>query len=152
MHLSNLAEIEARELLLKITKRLNDKEAGEINKLCGYLPGAILKAGKSLNEFPNISVADYISKLSLANSKVGMIEAITDLSFNLLDSKMKSYWSRLSIFPGDFGLEAASRILECDPKRCEDILFNLFQLSLINIKGVSFTYAKDYGVETRFSA
>lgn len=145
-----MSEIEARELLLKITDRITQGEADRISKLCGYLPNAIVKAGKSLSSYANLNVAKYIADLAQANAKVGMVEATTSLSFNLLNAEMKKHWSRLSVFPGDFGLEAASRILECNPEVSEEILFELFRLSLINVITVPSTYGEDNVAETRF--
>ena len=133
LNLPYMSEPEARELLLKITDRPTVEEANHIIGLCGYLPNAIVKAGKSLREYPNLGTRRYIAELSQANARVGMIEATTSLSFNLLDAPMRKYWSELSIFPGDFGLEGASRVLECDPEACEDVLFHLYKLSLVNV-------------------
>lgn len=133
MNLPGFSKENARELLLKFTDRLTEEEVEKISELCGFLPSAIVKAGTSLQNYVNISVDNYIVNLSHASSKTGMVEATTSLSFNLLNTKQREFWSRLSIFPGDFGLEAASHVLRSDIQACERILFELHLLSLINV-------------------
>lgn len=133
MVLPEMSEADARALLLKIVDKLTVSDADQIAKLCGYLPNAIVKAGKGLREYSNLSVPKYINDLSRENAKLGMIEATTSLSYKLLSEEMKESWRKLAVFPGDFGLEAVSKIIGCHPEYCEKILHDLYNLSLISV-------------------
>jgi len=131
LELPLLSEEEACQLLLNITTRLNRTDSIKIANLCGYLPNALVKAGGIINEREDISVSEYISLLLEAEKRATLTEVSTSLSYNLLNNQLKTAWKRLSIFPGDFGIEAACIILKCSESIGQKILAELIKLSLL---------------------
>jgi tetratricopeptide (TPR) repeat protein len=127
-----MSEEESCQLLIKIVPRVNTQEAGQIAELCGYLPIALKKAGYTILQYQYMSVGEYISKLSETKNRIGLIDASTSLSYNLLSNELKTAWRKMSVFQYDFGQEVASFILQCDEKQSADILTKLFSLSLVN--------------------
>lgn len=151
LELPLMSEEEACLLLRKTTNRPNKTETRQIAKLCGYLPNALVKAGSILNERRDLSVGKYISMLLDAEKRIALTDASTSLSYNLLNNQLKTAWKRLSIFPRDFGVEAACFILECSESVCRKILNELTKLSLLTPQLTPPTVPNEYDItESRF--
>jgi tetratricopeptide (TPR) repeat protein len=132
LNLPLMTNDEAVQLLIKVASRLNKEEASQIARLCGYLPNSLVKAAYMLKQYQSMDVGEYISLLSKAQTRVGLVEASISISYNLLSNELKTAWRYLSIFPDDFGLEVACFILGCDSKQGQKILTELLELSLVN--------------------
>jgi hypothetical protein len=105
-NLDTLPPADARALLLRIAERIGDC-ADEMARLCGYLPLALRLAGSALAERVDLSPADYLRRLADAQTRLGLVEASLDLSYQLLDPEMQRLWRMLAIFPGTFYWVAA---------------------------------------------
>ncbi|HYH84922.1 MAG TPA: tetratricopeptide repeat protein, partial [Pyrinomonadaceae bacterium] len=129
--LDTLSPEESRELLLKIAPRIGER-AGEIAKLCGYLPLALRLAASALAERENLSPADYVRRLSDAKTRLGLVEASLTLSYDLLSAEMQRLWRALSVFPDTFDAAAAAAIWETNADAALDALGDLLKFSMLD--------------------
>ena len=102
-NLEALPEDDARRLLQRIARRLTDKQAGALAKLCGRLPLALRLVGSALAERPNIKPEKYAAQLADEGKRLALVDASLSLSFALLDETQRTLWPRLAVFPGALG-------------------------------------------------
>src|ERR1044071_7955572 len=93
--LDELPEAEAWELLRGIAGRLGEDEAGEIARLCGYLPFALRLAGSALADRPDLSPAEYPRRREKAGGRFGPVDARLAVSADLLPEETRGLWYRL---------------------------------------------------------
>ncbi len=121
---------DAQKLLLKIASRIGE-QAGEIARLCGYLPLALRLAGSALAERVNLPVADYVRRLADAQQRLRLIDASLSLSYELLPPKIQERWRILAVFPGTFESEAAGALWGLKSDAAQDALGELIKYSLL---------------------
>jgi hypothetical protein len=100
-NLDALPPADARDLLLGIARRLAaEKEdyAGELVRLCAYLPLAIRSVGSALATRTDLKPADYVRKLSDARERLKLTEteASLGLSYGLLAEEVQKKFLALA--------------------------------------------------------
>jgi len=88
--LNTLPPKDAGQLLLTIAPRIG-AAAEAIAKLCGYLPQALRLAASALAEQIDLSPADYLRRLENAQTRLGLVEASLNLSYDLLEAETQKW-------------------------------------------------------------
>lgn len=130
-NLDTLPAGDARKLLLKIAPRIRE-QGDAIAKLCGYLPLALRLAASALVERVDISVEDYVRRLTNAQQRLKLIDASLSLSYELLSPKMQERWRVLAVFPDTFDSAAAAAMWELEPDTAQDALSEVVKYSLLD--------------------
>jgi tetratricopeptide (TPR) repeat protein len=130
-NLDTLPPDDARALLLRIAGHIGDC-AGEMARLCGYLPLALRLAGSALAEGVDLGPAGYLRRLADAQTRLGLVDASLDLSYQLLDAEMRHLWCMLAVFPGTFDRLAVEVVGGLDPDLAQDTLSELVRYSLVD--------------------
>jgi tetratricopeptide (TPR) repeat protein len=122
--------------------------AGEIAKLCGYLPLALRAAASALAETPDFSPRKYVQRLADTRKRLELhdpgkdqtVEASLGLSYDLLSSDLRRQFRFLAVFPDTFIVPSAAAIwnMELDP--AQDILSTLLKYSLLQYDPVKARY------------
>jgi tetratricopeptide (TPR) repeat protein len=151
LNLDTLPPEDARAFLLRIDERIGDC-AGEIARLCGCLPLALKLAGRTLAERVDLSPAEYVNRLHDRRTRLGLVEASVDLSYDLLDEEHQHRWARLSAFANPFERDAAAAVWEMGLDSAHDVLGELVRRSLVGWDGESARYRlhdllRDYAYE-----
>lgn len=139
LNLDTLPPADARELLLKIAPRIGDY-ADEIANLCGYLPLALRLAASALAERVSLSPMDYVRRLSDAKTRLSLVEASFNLSYELLPPELQSEWASLAVFSGTFSAEDVARVWNTDQDATQDILSDLVRYSMVEWDAVTYRY------------
>jgi tetratricopeptide (TPR) repeat protein len=129
-NLDTLPAEDARKLLLKVAPRIVE-QAETIAKLCGYLPLALRLAASALAERLDLSVADYVRRLTNAQQRLKLIDSSLSLSYELLSPEMQERWRVLAVFPDTFDTAAATAVWEIEPDAAQDALSELVKYSLL---------------------
>jgi hypothetical protein len=91
-----LLPADACKLLLTIAPRIGEL-AGEVARLCGYLPFALRLAASAIAERRNIKPADYTRQLADAQRQLELIEASLSLSYQILHEEQQQQWRMLAV-------------------------------------------------------
>ena len=159
--LEKLAPDDARALLLKIAPRIGDA-AKEMARVLGYLPLALRLAASALAERANLTPEKYLSRLSESSARLGLtdatraeteprtIEAIFQLSYDLLDTDDQTRWRKLAVFADTFDEQATAAIWRTDEDDTNDALGRLCNFSMVDYDVSSERYsvhdlARDFG-------
>lgn len=143
LHLNTLSPAEAKDLLLMIAPRINEY-ADEIAQLCGYLPLALRLAGSAVAERKELTLQDFVRRLSdnrkrlkfldsnreLSGEPLG-VEASLNLSYELLSSEMQEQLLVLSLFPGSFDSLSVAYLWDQEHDITQDNLSTLVRFSLV---------------------
>lgn len=129
-NLNTLPADDARDLLLKIAPRINE-QADTIARLCGYLPLALRLAASEMADRVDLSVADYVQRLTNAQQRLKLIDASLSLSYELLNPEMQMRWRVLAIFPDTFDATAAAAVWCIELDATQDTLSELVKYSLL---------------------
>src|SRR5262249_35784741 len=129
-NLDCLLPTDACKLLLAIAPRIGEL-AGEIARLCGYLPFALRLAADVIAERRNIKPADYMRQLADAQRRLGLIEAPLSLSYDILSEEQQQRWRMLAVFPDALDEMAAAAVWEVEADVAQDELGELFSFSLV---------------------
>jgi tetratricopeptide (TPR) repeat protein len=129
-NLDTLPPGDAQALLLRIADRIGEC-AEEMTELCGYLPLALRLAGSALAERIDLSPAEYLEKLAEAQTRLDLVEASLDLSYQLLDPDLRRLWRLLAVFPATFERQAAGAVWEFETEPTQDALSQLVRYSLV---------------------
>ncbi|MEK6300042.1 MAG: tetratricopeptide repeat protein [Acidobacteriota bacterium] len=124
---------DARELLLKIAKRIGD-HADEIARLCGCLPLALRVAASAIAERKNLSPADYVRRLSDEKQRLSHLKEVDvalSVSCAMLGEERFALWRKLAVFPSTFDDGAAAVVWEMEADVAEDALGDLLAYSLL---------------------
>ena len=62
----------------------------------------------------NLSVADYLERLSNTTMRLGLVDASFSLSYELLTPELQNLWSLLFVFPADFNASGAAAVWEME--------------------------------------
>lgn len=132
-NLDTLPVEDARKLLLKIAPRISE-QADMIAKLCGYLPLALRLAASALAERVDLSIADYVQRLTDARQRLEVLDEVKaslGLSYELLKPDIQEQWRVLAVFPDTFDLAAVAAMWEIDDNAMQDVLSDLVKYSLL---------------------
>ncbi len=123
----------ARTLLLAITPRLLDAEAGWIASTCGRLPLAVRLAGATLANRPDLSAAEYLRRLEVRGRlrELDPVKAAIRLSEDQLPDSTKAAWPRLALFAGGFEKRWAAAVWDVDEFSADDHIARLLEHSLL---------------------
>jgi hypothetical protein len=131
INLNTLPPEETYNLLLTIAPRIGD-QAEIIAKLCGYLPLALRLAASALAERIDLSVDDYIRRLSEVKQRLKLIEASLSLSYDLLSSELQRNWRALSIIATPFSVATAAAVWGgMRQDLAHDVLSDLVKFSML---------------------
>ncbi len=128
--LNTLPLNDACQLLLTIAPRIG-AAATAMAKLCGYLPHALRLAASALAEQIDLSPADYLARLEKAQTRLGLVEASLDLSYDLLDAETQKWWRLLSVFPDTFDQPAGAAVWEMEVEPAQETLSLVLKYSLV---------------------
>jgi tetratricopeptide (TPR) repeat protein len=109
MTLKPLAIADARALLLRIAPRIGD-HADEIAALCDGLPRALRFAATTIAKYDDLPVEEYVSGLRDRKTRLQLVDASLQYSYDLLSPPQQRQFCRLSIFPETFDAEAAAAV------------------------------------------
>jgi tetratricopeptide (TPR) repeat protein len=146
-HLDVLPPSDAHELLLKVCGSIKGKDE-EIAKLCGYLPLALWAAASTIKKSPNVTPADYTRHLKSYRARLDLTEpalnasirAVMGLSYKLLGSEDQFRFRSLSVFPGEFDVEAAAAVWASQGRAAERALTTLLQYSVVEYDAAAGRY------------
>jgi tetratricopeptide (TPR) repeat protein len=138
-NLEEMTHADAEELLLRIAPRAGG-HAAPIAAQCGYLPIALCATASALKAHHKLSPEDYLKRLRDRNDRLSLrdettnmtVEASFDLSYELLNEKLRQRWRMLSIFPADFDEPAAATVWQTD---ADDALYSLEELENYSLLG-----------------
>ncbi len=143
--LGTLAPENARELLLLLAARI-EGEAGEIARLCGYLPLALCAAGGMLAACEDLAPHSYAEQLRDERQRLDRlgkegvdisVEASFNLSYASLEEQAARVFRQLAVFPGSF--DAAAEDFVCkDPEHAR--LSELLRRSLVEYDSAAKRY------------
>lgn len=144
-NLDALPPSDARELLLRIAPRLDQEErdyAGELARLCGYLPQAIVPVGSTLAARADLRPADYVHRLADARERLKLTEtdASFSLSYDLLAGELQQRFLSLAVFPDTFHAAGAAAVWDVVPERAQDFLSELSLYSLVEFNSATSRY------------
>lgn len=146
LELPALSLVDALELLSQLIGRVRvEKElaaAGEIVRLCDYLPLAIELVGGVLNQKSKHKwalEADYLPKLRDEQKRLDQLKydgskdlrACFDLSYLQLSDTERRFFALMAVMPADFSTDLARVISELKVDDVEGILEKLVNLQLI---------------------
>jgi tetratricopeptide (TPR) repeat protein len=126
-----LPQEDAKELLMQIAARIGDR-AGDLARLCGYLPIALRNAASALAEKKDLDVAEYLKRLEDARNRVELVEASFSLSYDNLPPYLRSLWKMLSVFPADFDRVGVAAVWGQDLEETAKALGDLLKWSLLD--------------------
>lgn len=127
---------DACDLLLAIAPRIGDR-AGEIARLCGYIPLALRLVGSSLAEHETLSLDEYVERLKDTRRRLELVEASLSLSYELLRGPLQRQWSMLAVFPSDFDVEAGAAVWGLKVEEAREALDELVRCSLVEWNAVT---------------
>ena len=137
--LESLELSDASDLLLKICPRI-DCQAGEIAKLCGYLPLALRATASLLAVKSDLNPSNYLEELRSERTrleKIGKegvaldVEASFNLSYMCLTAEMARVFRQLSVFPSDFDAQAEEFVSQDE---CHEHLSELLRWNLVEYR------------------
>lgn len=109
MRLKPLAAADARTLLLKIAPRIGD-HADEIAALCDGLPRALRFAATTIAKYDDLPVEEYVSGLRDRKTRLQLVDASLQYSYDLLSPPQKRQFCRLSVFSETFNADAVAAV------------------------------------------
>ena len=129
-HVEPLPPEEGRELLLTIAPRLEHR-ADEMARLCGYLPLALREAANMLVEHRDLSVDNFLRRMSETHGRRALIADSVAPSYAELSPDLQKLWRILSVFPGGFDSADAAAIWKINTAAAEDFLSVLLGCSML---------------------
>jgi tetratricopeptide (TPR) repeat protein len=142
--LDTLADSEAAALLARLAGRSGlrsgDAAAGEIARLCGYLPLAIGMMARQLHHHPAWTAEHVAADLAAARDRLELmqvenlsVKAAFDLSYQELTSDQQRLFARLGLHPGpDIDAYAAAALDGIDLDQARRLLGDLYDQHLIS--------------------
>lgn len=128
--LDSLPPGDACALLLAIAPRIGSR-ADEVAALCGHLPLALRHAAGMLAVRADLSVGDYVQRLTRVQKRLEPVIGPLSLSYESLSQEMQSLWRSLAVFPDLFDAGAAASVWGRELEATQDMLGELFKHSLI---------------------
>jgi len=99
----------SEELLVKLAPRLLGYEK-EVAALCGYLPLALTVFAGVANAHSIIHPKQIVGSFREKRLKLVAVEAVFQVSYDLLSVALRHRWCSLAVFPADFELLAVSAV------------------------------------------
>jgi tetratricopeptide (TPR) repeat protein len=135
-NLDSLTPGDARNLMIGIAPRLAKEQsdyAGDLARLCGYLPLAIRSVASVLAARVDLNPADYVRRLTHARERLKLTatDASLRLSYDLLTAELQNRFAALGVFPDTFDVSAAEAVWESEHDSAQDSLSDLCQYSLV---------------------
>lgn len=137
--LGSLSREDAKQLIISIaphTKGVEDK----IAKACSDHPYAIRILASALAVNPNLTPKSLLRQLKLGRKKLNVINATLELSFQLLPYILRSVWTTLAVFPGDFDDFSASAVTGLSKSSMDDALSMFVRMSILEFDSDSNRY------------
>jgi len=138
--LSTLSVPDSCRLLSRICPRVRD-EAHEMAELCGCLPLALRLAGTALAARPDLTIDQYVQRLREERTRLELVNATVEISYQLLPQESRDAWRRLSAFRGPFDVQAAAAVLAGTERAVSDTLGNLLRHSMVEWDSASSRYS-----------
>src|SRR5215469_12788857 len=141
--IGTLSPGEAAALLARLADRpelgSGEGPAGEITRLCGYLPLAIGMLARQLRHHPARTAAELAARLAAARDRLGVmraenlsVTAAFDLSYQDLTAARQRLFRRLGLTPGpDIDAYAAAALDDTGLESARDALDELYDHHLI---------------------
>ena len=129
-HVDVLPPEEACEFLLTIAPRLENR-ADEMARLCGCLPLALREAANMLVEHRDLSVDNFVRRMSETHGRRALVTDSVAPSYAALSPELQKMWRLLSVFPGGFDGEDAAAIWNINPAAAQDFLSVLLACSML---------------------
>lgn len=132
--LDTLAPVDAADLLQLIAKRIDGDVAGEIARLCSYLPLALRLSASAIAERADLTPAQFVTRLTDEQKRLSHLDKVDvsiGLSDTLLTSKFRTRWYQLAVFPGKFDALAAAAVWQVDAEAATDALSELVRYSVV---------------------
>ena len=141
--IGTLSPGEAAVLLARLADRpelgSGEGPAGEITRLCGYLPLAIGMLARQLRHHPARTAAELAARLAAARDRLGVmraenlsVAAAFDLSYQDLTAARQRLFRRLGLAPGpDIDAYAAAALDDTGLESARDALDELYDHHLI---------------------
>jgi tetratricopeptide (TPR) repeat protein len=141
LDLARLNEAEAIQLLQRICPRVNEDQARQIARLCGYLPLALrVSAGILLND-EALSVERYVTQLADERQRLVHLRdpddperdvaATLGLSYAALDQLTQAAFRRLGVLAANADLRLIAAVLDQSEEHTEVVLRLLHRRSLL---------------------
>ncbi|MEM9627947.1 MAG: tetratricopeptide repeat protein [Pseudomonadota bacterium] len=114
--------------------RVSRAQAGELARLCGYLPLPIKVTAASLGKAKLLDADAQLAKLAdVGRDALGMdeVKAVLALSIDQLTPELRAAWQKLGVFEGDFSVAAAAAVL--NEGNARDLLDELEQRHLVTL-------------------
>jgi tetratricopeptide (TPR) repeat protein len=131
--LQPLSNEDATQMLRQVCPRLSEDEAGQLARLCDYLPKALQATGKHLKLSRSKSPQKYIESLQRDGLRnVEELVAHFEQSYGRLPPVQQAALRALSFMPTEFDRDAGLAIIGTqDGMQDEDILDDLFNQNLL---------------------
>ncbi len=121
---------DARDLLLKLAPRIGT-HADKIAGLCGRLPIALRVVAAAIVKRENITVEEFVKRLTDRKERRAIVQAPLDVSYDLLSPELQRQFARLSVFPESFDASGAAAMWDLPISATEDALGDLLSFSLL---------------------
>ncbi|HEX3093124.1 MAG TPA: TIR domain-containing protein, partial [Candidatus Angelobacter sp.] len=123
----------ARVLLRRIASRkMTEKTASDLARLCGYLPLALRAVGSALKIRDNLTPAAYVRTLADNRLKnLTTVDASLQASYDLLSPELQQRFAALAVFPDTFDAQSAAAIWCVTRENAREKLGNLLEYSLV---------------------
>jgi tetratricopeptide (TPR) repeat protein len=144
-NLDALSPADARNLVLSIAKRLAKEQkdyAGEVARLCGYLPLALRSVAKVLAARIDLNPGDYVRKLADARERLKLTaaDASLTLSYDLLNGDLQKRFCGLAVFPDIFHAAGAAAVWGAELSAAQVSLSELGLYSLVEFNTATSRY------------
>lgn len=136
---------EARLLLQRVAPRVGNL-ADKLAELCGYMPLALHVAASTLAEQTDLSVEEYVNRLTAARKDLGLSEheewvrAAVAVSYSMLTPERQKQWADLAVLAHAFKAEGAAAIWETNVASAYAALNDFAALGLLEFNGVDGTF------------
>jgi tetratricopeptide (TPR) repeat protein len=138
--LDTLSSGDSVTLLNRISSRFGEL-SDEVAELCGYLPLALRLAATSLSERPDLTAEEYCSRLRDERTRLELVNATVELSYQLLSEDLQRAWRYLSVFHAPFDVQAAAAVLNVPERAASDIAGQLLRHSMVEWDAASSRYS-----------
>lgn len=129
LHLESFSEREACDFLRKIGGRVTGSEE-RVADACGRLPLALRLAAAALEKRPAMELGKYLQLLTEASGRSRYLPAL-QVQFDLLTKSNQPRLAALTLFRGGFTVEGACAVWGLEEAAADEILVDLYDLSLI---------------------
>lgn len=105
--------------------------AQQLARLCGDLPQALRLAASTLAEHVDLPPDAYLQRVSDTRKRLQLVEAVFDVSYELLPEDLRARWRILAVFSDSFIDLMASFVWDVTHEAAQEILSELVRLGLL---------------------